>query len=60
MRKSQFSNLLKGLFKDMKEGYYGTTEMIDEIWTHFEDEQSRNEELWKEVQRLRKRYETRT
>ena len=56
MTKQQFNNLIKGLFKDMDEGYYGKTEIIDEIWTYFENEKLRNRELWKEVQKLRKKF----
>lgn len=55
MKKSEFIKLFKGLTKDIKEGYYGQAEMIDEIWDYFNNEQMRNKELWKEVQRLRRK-----
>ncbi len=41
--------------QDIKEGYYGTPELIDEVWGYIEDEKLRNKELWKEVKRLRKK-----
>lgn len=60
MKRSEFTKMFKQLLKDMDEGYYGQVEFIYEIWDYFNNEQMRNKELWKEVQRLRKKYEPTT
>lgn len=57
MKKSEFNKLFKNLLKDCREGYFGFEEMQDEIWYYLNNEQMRNKELWKEVKRLRKKYE---
>lgn len=36
MNKSEFIKWIKSLFADMRTGYYGQIEFIDEIWDNFE------------------------
>lgn len=49
--------MFKQLLKDSREGYFGYEEIMDECWSYIDNEQMRNKELWKEVKRLRRKYE---
>lgn len=57
MKRAEFNRIFKGLLKDSRDGYFGYEEIMDECWNYINNEQMRNKELWKEVQRLRKKYE---
>lgn len=55
MRKRDFISRFKNMKKDIKDGYYGFDELIDECWSYVQEEQWRNKDLWKEVKKLRKK-----
>lgn len=55
MTRGEFNKLFNGLIKDSRDGYFGYEEIKDEIWYYFNNEQMRNKDLWKEVQKLRKK-----
>lgn len=55
MKKSEFNKLFNNLLRDSRDGYFGYEEIKDELWYYLNNEQMRNKELWKEVQKLRKR-----
>lgn len=57
MKKREFNKLVRKLIEECREGFFGWGEMIDEIWWYIYAEQERNKDLWKEVKRLRKKYE---
>lgn len=55
MTKREFNKMFKQLIDESRDGFYGYKEMRDELWHHYDNEQMRNKELWKEVKRLRKK-----
>lgn len=57
MTKGQFNKMFRGLLKDSRDGFFGYDEIMDECWYYLHNEQMRNKDLWKEVKRLRRKYE---
>lgn len=56
MKEREFRKMFKEMLKDSRDGYFGYEEIIDECWYYLNNEQMRNKELWKEVQKWRKKY----
>lgn len=54
MKKSEFKKLIRNMMQDIKDGYYGKDEMIEEIWSYIRNEQQRSEVFKREVIRLTK------
>lgn len=55
MKKSEFNKIFKTLLDESRDGFYGYSEMKDKLWYYYNNEQLRNNHLWKEVKRLRKK-----
>jgi hypothetical protein len=53
MTKTEFKKQYKSLMQDVKEGYYGLTEALDEMWCDFNDIQETAEDRWKEIKHQR-------
>lgn len=55
MKKAEFNRFMKALLQDIKAGYYGQVEFIDEVWDHFNHLQIENRILSKMVTKLKKK-----